>query len=158
MSVAPWLWWVSCWWRGGSRRRGIRRGRAGRYCCEDKWHEDWLRSLVLIELLHRPRKSWNVRPCHSGFSIARWLLALSRVEKSTEKVEGCDFFGGALELLRAPLFFMGFAGPAYQSGVLPSATTMKFKRRKVGTVLLGKSRAPHKLEDVVPQVACPLQS
>jgi len=46
---------------------------------------------------------------------------------------------------------MGFAGPAYQSGVLPSASTMKFKRRKVGTVLLGKSRAPHKLEDVVPQ-------
>ena len=87
MSVAPWLWWVSCWRRGGSRRRGIRRGRAGRYCCEDKWHEDWLRSLVLIELLHRPRKSWNVRPCHCGFSIARWLLALSRVEKSTEKVK-----------------------------------------------------------------------
>ena len=40
-------------------------------------------------------------------------------------------------LRRAPLFLMGFAGPAYQSGVLPSVSTMEFKWRKVGTVLLG---------------------
>ena len=55
-------------------------------------------------------------------------------------------------LRRAPLFLMGFAGPAYQSGVLPSVSTMEFKWRKVGNVLLGKFRASHKLEDpVVPQ-------
>lgn len=95
-------------------------------------------------------------------TLSSWILLrgdylLFRGLRKAEKVEGCDFFGGALELLRAPLFLIGFAGPAYQSGVLPSASTMKFKR-KVGTALLGKSRAPHKLEDVVPQVACPLQS